>query len=65
MIDKVQLYKDYANAEPKDCCFLLPNFYNYSIPRQGSLRYFQFLSLLKLLEFRGQFNQERLALFVS
>lgn len=64
MIDLTLLYSDYDKAVPQDNSFLMSHYYNYCIPEQGSYEYYQFLALLKLLEYRGEFRREMLMQFV-
>ncbi len=64
MVNSTLLYKDYDKALPKGNYFLMPKYYNYDLPKQGSAEYFQFLELLKMLEYSGRFNRNMLEQFV-
>ena len=63
-MDIVQLNKDYADAVPANNWFLMSYYNTFQMPEQGSLEYYQFLSLLKFLECYGIFNSSMLTQFI-
>lgn len=63
-MDLAALYNDYARVKPAPNYYLNSYYLRRQLPEQGSYQYFQFLALLKLMEYRGEFSEDMLAQFV-